>query len=614
MSNKLFDFIKNNINIADLIGSYVRLKPAGRYLKGSCPFHQETDASFTVSPDKQIFYCFGCQAGGDVVAFTAKAESLSQIEAVNYLVEQYNITVPEAIKNSKIDGGKSHDEKQKYHKVLSFIARWAHEQLTRSERAKKYISERGISQESIDYFSIGYFPGGVKFIQHIIQQAQAEQILLKDLLETQAFFESKTGIRSPFENRIIFPIYNQLGRCCGFGGRVFLPNDDRAKYYNSKESEYFIKGRLLFGFDKAKQAMQESKQAFLVEGYTDTVAMVQNGYKNTVATLGTACTIEHLQSLSRFVETLYILFDGDGAGQKAILRLASLCWAVNIELKVLVLPKGEDPAVYLGREKNLAQLISHAPDIFSFFVNKLGEDFFRKTLAEKMRLMHKLLDVLNTIDDPIKKDILLQQASAVFQVSFDALKKQSGRVAYEQAKKEAYREQYADKEDAPEEKNISTKNKIFPDISEREIPVIALYINNREKEITESSGNLQNDLPLYLSVSGKKIVESYNKARNDLGGNQGAFEACLQDFSLEEQNWLREISIKYDINSEQGEQYTERYEQVLFRFLQENWKHVVQRIRTALLDARQRNDQESVKQLLNDFAQVKQNMHKKGLL
>ena len=165
--------------------------------------------------------------------------------------------------------------------------------------------------------------------------------------------ESKNALYSPFEDRIMFPITDNLGRFCGFGGRTFMPQDERPKYYNSKENNFFTKGSLIFGLNVAKRDIQHKEIVFVVEGYMDCIAMAQHGYTNTVATLGTACTLEHLKQLSRYASYVYVLYDGDAAGQSAILRLTELCWNVNMDLKVIRLPRQEDPASFLAKGKAL---------------------------------------------------------------------------------------------------------------------------------------------------------------------------------------------------------------------------------------------------------------------
>ncbi len=382
----LFNYIKANLSIVDVVSEYVHLKQAGGYWKGPCPFHAEKDASFTVSPDKQIFYCFGCQASGDVIAFIAKTENLSQIEAVHHIIDRYKVAVPNDLLQKVGASSQSIKEKDAFFNICTTIATWAHEQLLRNHHATSYLAQRGLTTEINTLFNVGYFPGGVNNLNAFLKSIAKEGILAKDLLEYGFLMEGRAQLYSSFEERIIFPIRDNLGRYCGFGGRIFKNGDERAKYYNSKESDGFIKGKILFGFDLAKKSMQEREFAFLVEGYLDCITMVQYGYTNTVATLGTACTHEHLKLLSRHIKTLYVLYDGDNAGQNAMLRLTELCWEVNLELKVIQLPPKEDPASFLVGNGDLTPYTLNAQDIFTFFVQALSTNFLQKTLSEKVTL------------------------------------------------------------------------------------------------------------------------------------------------------------------------------------------------------------------------------------
>lgn len=230
-----------------------------------------------------------------------------------------------------------------------------------------------------------------------------------------------SSLYAPFSDRIIFPIYNHLGNCCGFGGRVFKEHDTRAKYYNSHEHEYFNKGTIIFGLNSAKKTIQLKGCAFLVEGYLDCIAMVQAGYTNTIATLGTACTVDHLKQIARYAQKLYIMYDGDGAGQKAVVRLAELCWQVNLELFVITLPQKEDPASFLAHKQELEPLIAKAPDIFQFFIEHASHQFFSKNLQERLLTINQLLETIAQLPDPLQKDLLLHKMATTFDTSIETL-------------------------------------------------------------------------------------------------------------------------------------------------------------------------------------------------
>ncbi len=325
----LFSYLKTRVTILDVVSEYATLKKAGLYYKGQCPFHSEKTASFTVSPHKEIFYCFGCHVGGDVIAFIAKIEQCSQTDAAKHLIDRYNIELPTTL-SAQVNLSPNSDKH--YFHICQVVTDWCHQQLLKSAEPFSYLSKRGITKKSIQDFKIGFMPGGLANIKKFITDLNKEQILVDDLLEWHILSRAKNILFSPYEDRIIFPISDPIGRYCGFGGRIFKPQDTRPKYYNSHENDNFAKGQLVFGLDKAKKDIQKTTKVFLVEGYTDCIAMAQSGFTNTVATLGTACTLDHLNVLGRYAQELYVLYDGDNAGQQAILRIGQLCWQASLDL------------------------------------------------------------------------------------------------------------------------------------------------------------------------------------------------------------------------------------------------------------------------------------------
>lgn len=596
----LFSYLKTQVPIMDVVGRYVRLKIAGTYYKGSCPFHQEATASFTISPDKQIFYCFGCQASGDVISFIARVENIGQWDAAQHLIEEFKVTIPDHIAKDSAGASKRAEEKKSHFVLCSLVASWAHRELANTAHAREYVAARGISDEMIKRFKIGYIPGGVTALQRLVKQALAENILVKDLIAAGVLFDTKTSLRSPFEQRIIFPITDALGRYCGFGGRIFVPNDERAKYYNSKESEFFIKGQLLFGFDIAKKPMQEKKNVFMVEGYTDCVAMAQYGYENVVATLGTACTKDHLKLLARFAETVYVVFDGDSAGKKAMLRLAQLCWQVNLELRVLTLGGTEDPASYLEEHKNLDAVLAQSRGIFSFFIDTVADQFQEKTLAQKMHAVEEIIGLVARIDDVVKREILLQEGSRAMNLPLEALRT---KLAGSNRDLEAGSRLKA--EEAPsggDDKAIAKKQTTDQNLEDQLIA--ACIVQARE----ENGFRVPAAAQKHLSPRSVSILQAL--ASLAPGENAAEHLAALQEMvSKEQQEWLIHITMHYG-----GTVSATECAQLLARVLQHAWKEVVQKVRTDIQEASARGDNDKVAELLRVFSQLKEGMQHKGMI
>ena len=401
----------------DVVQEYVTLKKAGLYYKGRCPFHHERTGSFTVSPHREIFYCFGCHKGGDVVAFIAEAEHCTQIEAVKHLAERYSLTLPATLEREA--HGSSIEAQRRHNQLCAAFAQWCHKQLFKHKPAYTYCRERGLSDQSLKSFTVGYFPEHC--LDDMLEALNREGFLATDLINAHILNKGKMGIYSPFANRVLFPIKDYLGRTCGFGGRVFQPDDQRPKYYNSQDHPFFSKGNILFGLDVSKKAIQEKQTVYLVEGYLDCIAMVQAGYTNTVATLGTACTFDHLKLLARYAHTLHAMYDGDTAGQQALIKLARLTWDVNMELSVIPLPEDEDPASILLNQHDLGQHIAQAQDIFVFFIQRLGSAYQNKPMHERMTLIEEVLETIALLDNPLKQNFLLQKAATTFSLPLEIL-------------------------------------------------------------------------------------------------------------------------------------------------------------------------------------------------
>lgn len=591
----LFDFIKSQLSVFEVISEYVQLKQAGNYYKGHCPFHTEKDASFTVSPDKQIFYCFGCQAGGDLIAFIAKAENMTQFEAVQHLIERYQITVPEEIQNQMSKSSVNSEQKSSYFNTCNAVAKWANSQLSTNNVAKKYLTNRDITDKDIKYFDVGYFPGGTRQITKLLKEMTNVGILAKDLIEAGILHQGQSVLYSPFEERIIFPIKDSIGRYCGFGGRIFRLQDQRAKYYNSKESTWFLKGKLLFGLDLAKKEMQKISKAYLVEGYTDCLAMAKHGYKNTVATLGTACTQEHLKALSRYVKTLYVMYDGDAAGQKAILRLTQLCWDVNLELKIIKLPHNQDPASFLENNGNLEDLISQSLDIFAFFIKTLSNNFHQSPLSEKIDLSNKIVELIIKLDNKIKQEILLQQASYSLQIPFEVLKDLA-----KKASKSTFNQITRNKETRLTTQNTENKASI---LEER---IFSAIINsvNREKQLT-----IDKDLVPYFSKYIRSMLTQLKTCTKPTDSPNDCFKIFINKLNESDKKWVMSCSLKYEQSVSQ-----DLFDQLIFHFCKKNWRQIVQDLKNKLRQAGNENDTKKQTELFSLFSKLKQGIKIRGLI
>lgn len=582
----IFTFIKSRVSIVDVINEYATLKKAGGYWKARCPFHHEKTGSFTVSPHKEIFYCFGCHKSGDVISFIADIENFSQIEAAKYLAERYQIELPEDLQPQHSSHDKNH-----YQDICNTVAQWCHEQLKKNQSVLAYLQQRAISAESISRFKIGYFPSGLGAIKSLINEMKNHHILVDDLLEAAILAQGKTVLYSSFEDRIIFPIADQMGNYCGFGGRVFKPHDARPKYYNSHENEFFSKGSLLFGLDVAKKDIQEKGHVFLVEGYTDCVAMAQFGYHNSVATLGTACTLHHLKLLARYANDIYVLYDGDAAGRQAIIRLTQLCWQANTELKVIVLPEGEDPASFLSKGNDLAPLIAKAQDIFGFFITSMGTGFKSKSLSERVNQTRKLLEIIAEVDDNLKADMLLQQASTVLGLPLATLTREIERIhLHAQKSTPPITPPYS----ADSSSSEKVENEPNTGASPLEKKIFCAIINNAELINSTNEKYLTSYMPNPL----RDILARFFEYKGD---NQSiAFVSFFDTLSDTHKQYVSRLLVEFE-----QEVTPELFETLLITLQKQQWKSITVAIKEQLTQAKEAGDEEKVTQILQDYLELK---------
>lgn len=568
MSQNIFLTVKANVAIEEVIGQYVTLKRAGIYWKGRCPFHQEKTASFTVSPHIQIFHCFGCHESGDVMAFVAKIENCSSFEAACQLAERYNIDISEHLKEPV-------QKNSSYYDACAFFALWTEKQLKQDTLARQYLHNRMIEEKVVTHFKVGYMPGGLHVIKNLLNDARKEHILSDDLIHAGIIMQGKSVLFSPFEERIIFPIADHAGRICGFGGRIYKENDTRAKYYNSKDSEQFSKGTLLFGLDKAKKAIQEKGFVFLVEGYTDCLAMAQAGFTNVVATLGTACSLTHLNLLARYANEIFIMYDGDSAGQQAILRIAQMCWKSNLEPSVILLPEKHDPASLLKSGYPIQDLVAKREDIFSFEIKKISEHFITLPLDQKLQLITHIIEIIKTVEDPIKQNILINKAAEKLNLKADLLRTEIKKSHQQKSLPIITKKPKTEQTD-----QFKTEKRIFSAIITN--PLLL------EKPSIEL-------LFTYLPITLKNILVSLKKW---LSTHVGPVNFSLFFNSLHEDDQKAISSLLFSHEQPVDEA---TFDTLINQLKKKWWKLIAQRIKIQVLEAKRLGDQEKVNILLKDF-------------
>ncbi|MEJ2635116.1 MAG: DNA primase [Calditrichia bacterium] len=408
----LIDRIRDSVDIVDLISRYISLKKRGRNFIAHCPFHTEKTPSFTVSSEKQIFYCFGCGAGGNVFNFLMRYEKITFIEAVNKLAEEAGIQLPRYQAEEK-----AASEYDRLYKANHLAAEYFHTTLKQHfNEIKKYLAKRGISQDSIDFFKIGYVPDSWDGLYNTIQ---SKKISLESFLQAGLIMQSEKDPNRKydrFRNRLIFPIYNVSGRVIAFGGRALSDDPQTPKYLNSPESPIYKKSQILYGLNYSKDWIRQEGYAIFVEGYMDYLQLFQNNVKNVVATSGTALTTDHAKIIRRYSADIVMCYDADNAGINAALRGGQILFENNLNVRVLILPENEDPDSYVKNNGSSAfyALIKSARDFFEFKSDYLGKARGLDTVAKRSGIVSEMLETLASHPDPLKQNFYIKYLSDKF--------------------------------------------------------------------------------------------------------------------------------------------------------------------------------------------------------
>lgn len=372
----------NRVDIVDVVGQHVTLKKAGGNFQGLCPFHNEKSPSFSVSPTKQFYHCFGCGAHGSAIGFLMEYSGLSYVDAIEELARTAGLTVPH--EERRPGQVAAYQQSLALTEVMEQAARWYQQELKSSPRAIEYLKGRGLSGEIAKRFGLGYAPDGWQLLEGVFgdysQDAVAKPLAEAGLLiQGEADGEAKTQARryDRFRDRIMFPIRNTKGHVIAFGGRVL--DKGEPKYLNSPETTIFKKGQTLYGLFEGRKSIREMGYALVCEGYMDVVALAQLGFGNAVATLGTACTSYHVQALLRQTDKVVFSFDGDAAGQRAAKRALEACLpmlADDKEIRFLFLPTEHDPDSYVREfgADAFAQAVKEAMPLSSFLIRVVSED------------------------------------------------------------------------------------------------------------------------------------------------------------------------------------------------------------------------------------------------
>ena len=389
ISQSTIQQILSRIDIIEIVGGFIKLKKRGANYLGLCPFHNEKSPSFTVSPSKEIYKCFGCGKSGNTISFLMEHEKYSYTDALKWLAAKYNVEIEETYASPELL--QQRQTSDSLFIINGFAQKYFTQQLTETEEgqtiALSYLKERGFREDIIQKFQLGYSPAQKDaFSKEALQQQFNPELLLKSGLVT----ERQGILMDNYRERIIFPIHNQTGKIIGFGARIIGKKEHAPKYINTPENDIYIKSRILYGSYFARQAIDKNDECLLVEGYTDVVSLHQAGIENVVASGGTSLTPDQLRLIKKYTNNLTILYDGDAAGVKAAMRGLDLALEEGLNVKLVLIPDNEDPDSY---------------------VNKVGTSAFNQFIREnKKDVILFQLEVLlkDAADDSVKKSVVVQ--------------------------------------------------------------------------------------------------------------------------------------------------------------------------------------------------------------
>ena len=525
-SDEIIEEVRQTNDIVDVISQYMQLKRSGRNYFGLCPFHNEKSPSFSVSPDKQIFHCFGCGVGGNIITFIMKIEGINFIEAVKMLADRANIQLP--VLQSSSDSLKE-ELKSKVYKVNEFTAQFYHKNLymQNAKIAQDYVKKRKLSNDTLKAFQIG-FSGKFDELYNALKKQGFED---KEILESGLVNKNDKGIFiDRYRNRLMFPICDSRGRVIAFGGRVL--DDSKPKYINSPENVVYSKGRNLFGLNVAKK--YDLKKILIVEGYMDVISLHQRGIKNVVAPLGTALTQQQGFLLRKNAEQIILSFDADEAGLNAKIRAIDILQNMGCDLRVLQIEGAKDPDEYIVKFGNarFQNLVEKAISVLEFKVKLLRNEYDIENVNDKIKFLNGIANLIAKIDNTMEREIYIERIADEYQISKEAI--------FAEVNKLLYKDNQSDKI-LNKNKNVVVHTKpqiqnISPNTRRRENMILSILLTGDLNlyEIIKQNINSDDFKDELNKQIAKKLYEEFEKGNSNING-------ILDELNEEEQGHITEI-------------------------------------------------------------------------
>lgn len=428
--------VREKTDIVEVINDYVQLKKQGRHYLGLCPFHGENTPSFSVSPERQLYHCFGCGAGGNAITFLMEHDGMTFVEAIQSLAAKTGTDLPE-LEDQYPGEREQHQSKKEAHQMA---ANFYHHLLMNTEQGKEaydYLTARGISEEIIEEFQLGYAPERNNMLVQLLEKRDYD---LEEMEEAGLIFrqESNWQWNDRFRGRVMFPIHNQRGQVIAFGGRAL--GEGAPKYLNSPETPIFLKHETLYSFSKARQAVRKQDEAVLFEGYMDVIAAWKAGVKNGVAGLGTAFSKRQAEQIRKATDKAVIAYDGDNAGRSAAWKTGDILEKQDIDVRVALFPAEMDPDDYIqayGAEAFKVQLSERAVPFMSFKVQELRKNKNLQNEGDRLTYIEEVLRETSLISSAVEREFYMKQLAEEFDLSMDALREEERKVQKKEQQEKA---------------------------------------------------------------------------------------------------------------------------------------------------------------------------------
>src|SRR6056297_120998 len=567
MYNSPVEEIKDRLDIVEVIGDYLDLKKVGKGYQARCPFHKEKTPSFHVSPDLQIFKCFGCGEAGDLFNFIMKIEGIGFRDALKMLADRAGVELKEGNKEL-------HSKTQKLEEILEWSAKFYQKQLTDSkegEKAYKYLQERHINEESIKKWRLGYAPDSWDGLKNFLTE---KGYSLDNILEAGLLVQKKNGssVYDRFRGRLMFPIFNSHGVVIGYGGRI-LEDKKTAKYLNTPQTLLYNKSRVLYGINEAKLPIRNKEEVVLVEGYTDVIMSHQAGFENTVSVSGTALTPYQLKILNRYCDKILLSFDMDEAGQKATRKSIKLAQKEGFLVRVIRMPEDKDPAEIITDDPDKwSEIIDQAVTVFDFYFQEAFSQYDADQPEGRKKITQELLPVIASLQDRIEQSRWIQELAQRLEVDEDSIRQEVSKYESQEEEDLGEYQENTDNSDLGRrellERRILTltlrdpdyldliSEKVFNNLNERIQKILTLFKEGKLKKERDKN----RDLDLWLKEKALEVEQQGIEEEKDL-------QSCLRE--------LEKIILKKELQKNQRQikkAESAGQEDVLQELLEENKK------------------------------------------